>query len=132
MRGWLVGCLVLLALGGLAQAAVVLGDGRSLGTGAGEAQQPAISPDGLKVAYVSDRDGTDNVYVVPLAGGDAVRLTRETQAGTQMGTPRWSPGGDFLVYTVNRGPSNSELWILSADGARNEALVKGHTNWMPS
>jgi hypothetical protein len=132
MRGRLVGCLVLLALTGLARAAVVVGDGRSLSTGAGQAQQPSVSPDGAKVAYVSDRDGTDNVYVVPLAGGEAQRLTRATQPGTQMGTPRWSPAGDFLVYTVNREPGNSELWVISADGARNEALVKGHTNWMPS
>ena len=37
--------------------------------------QPWPSPDGKWIAFLSDRDGWDHLYVVPSAGGDAVQLT---------------------------------------------------------
>ena len=51
------------------------------------------------------------LYVMPAAGGDAIRLTR--QAGTW---PRWSPRGDGVVFTSN-GHGNEELVLLRVPAA---------------
>ncbi|MBI5831038.1 MAG: PD40 domain-containing protein [Armatimonadetes bacterium] len=114
-------------------AAVALADAKALPTG-GAAGRPAISPDGTLVAFVSDREGADNLYVVPLAGGTPKALTRETRAGVRMDTPRWSPDGAFLVYSSNKGAEGGlDLWTIGADGQRDEALTKdAAVDWMPS
>ncbi len=55
----------------------------------------AISPDGSRVAFVSDRDGSaGNVFVLELASGKITQVTHESWAGR----PRWAPDGQALVY----------------------------------
>src|SRR4030095_16344628 len=41
----------------------------------GQESSPRFSPDGSKLAYSADYDGNTDVYVVPVAGGEPVRLT---------------------------------------------------------
>ena len=128
---------VLLALALAARpllATAMLGEGRPLAAAQETAQHPAISPDGAKLAFVAERDGCDNLFIAPLAGGEPTPLTHETRAGVQISTPRWSPGGDYLVYASNKGPSGRlALWLIGADGKRDEALTKGPgVDWMPS
>lgn len=62
---------------------------------------PAISPDGLWVAYVtwSDRE-LGALWKVPLAGGEPTRLT--AVAG-HYANPAWSPGGDKLLLVRGSG-----------------------------
>ena len=56
---------------------------------------PAWTPDGQTVLFASDREGTFQVYSVPLAGGGVVRLT-SAAGGAQ--APEVSPDGRRLVY----------------------------------
>ncbi len=58
----------------------------------------AISPDGTRLAYVSDRDGTGvfRIYVMPLAGGDARAVT---PAGVSVEEPRWTRDGTALLLS---------------------------------
>jgi Tol biopolymer transport system component/imidazolonepropionase-like amidohydrolase len=57
--------------------------------------EPAVSPDGDRVAFVSDRDGSGgNIFVLDRASRKAVQLSRELQAGS----PRWSPDGKTVAY----------------------------------
>ena len=60
-------------------------------------QQPAWSPDGASLAFVSDRDGERNVYRIALGGGEAERLT-QTEHG--MANFAWSPSGKQIAYTM--------------------------------
>jgi imidazolonepropionase-like amidohydrolase/Tol biopolymer transport system component len=56
---------------------------------------PAFSPDGSRVAFGSNRDGSDgNVFVLDLADGDIVQLTRDSMAGR----PAWAPDGSAIAY----------------------------------
>jgi Tol biopolymer transport system component len=47
---------------------------------------PAVSPDGKKVVFVSNRDGNDEIYVIGITGGRATRLTHNT---TNDEEPTW-------------------------------------------
>ncbi|MEE8447345.1 MAG: hypothetical protein V3S52_06820 [Gemmatimonadota bacterium] len=56
---------------------------------------PAISPNGQHVAFVSDRDGSEgNVFALELATGEITQVTHEPWAGR----PGWTPDGEAIVY----------------------------------
>ena len=121
--------------GGLpAKAALTLGAPRPLDAVGQPAEKPALSPDGSRLAFVSDRDGSDNLWVVSLDGGQPAELTHERRADVQISGVSWAPGGDFLVYASNKGQSGSlDLWVISADGQHDEALTTdAATDWMPA
>jgi tricorn protease-like protein len=57
--------------------------------------EPVFSPDGRRVAFVSDRDGSEgNVFVLELATGAITQVTHESSAGR----PTWAPDGQAIVY----------------------------------
>ncbi|MCD6497163.1 MAG: S9 family peptidase [Deltaproteobacteria bacterium] len=58
---------------------------------------PAWSPDGSKLAFVSNRSGKPQVWILPFAaGGEARQFTHLPQGASD---PRWSPDGRFLLVT---------------------------------
>ncbi|MGC1254075.1 MAG: S9 family peptidase [Candidatus Acidiferrales bacterium] len=70
------------------------GDARQLTRG-GSDTRPRWSPDGKKLAFISPRDGTPQVYYVPLEGGEATRVTfLSTGADNEL----WSPDGKTIVF----------------------------------
>lgn len=54
----------------------------------------SVSPDGSKVAFVSDRQGTPQIFLMPSSGGGAKRLTFQ---GTYNQTPRFCPRADTPI-----------------------------------
>jgi Tol biopolymer transport system component len=58
---------------------------------------PAVSPDGSKIAFLSDRDGADDIYLIAADGGGEVRLTDTPEAE---GQPAWSADGREIRFTV--------------------------------
>ncbi|WP_353114545.1 serine hydrolase [Microbacterium sp.] len=100
-------------------------------------EQPALSPDGLTIAYVLrtvDRDADRDVrslWAVPADGGEPRRLTR----GTADSTPAWSPDGETLAF-LRAAEDAVELWLLPAFGgeaARLATLPRGARSprWSP-
>ncbi|GBC76628.1 Serine/threonine-protein kinase PknB [bacterium HR08] len=72
---------------------------RSLGTlAAASLLTLSLSPDGRAIAYVSRADGRDNLWVLPLERGRAVRRTENKDPRVYLSTPTWSPDGRMLYY----------------------------------
>ncbi|MCC7494623.1 MAG: PD40 domain-containing protein [Fimbriimonadaceae bacterium] len=115
-------------------AAPALGEARLLRDDLGRAQKPAVAPDGSRAVVVSDRGGSENLWLLPLAGGEPLPLTRETRADVQFTGPRFSPRGDYVVYSSNKGTSGSfDLWISSVDGQSDRPLTtEPALDWMPA
>ncbi len=61
---------------------------------------PHWSPDGRLLAFVSNRTGHSEIWVIPLEGGEAARLTHTAHGA---GEPRWSPDGRRLAFTTAVG-----------------------------
>lgn len=62
-----------------------------------KSKDPAWSPDGKSIAFVSDRDGEENLWIAPGAGdGPAVELTHE--AKIPLDGPVWSPDSKLIAY----------------------------------
>jgi Tol biopolymer transport system component len=80
-------------------------------------QGPAWSPDGSTLAYVSDKDGTENIYLLDLATGNA-RLLSACKDSAQI-FPAWSPDGRRIAFQDQTGAtlladvSNGEIRTLA-------------------
>jgi dipeptidyl aminopeptidase/acylaminoacyl peptidase len=70
------------------------GEPHQLTAGRKHDRDPAFAPDGRALAFVSDRDGEPQIYLIDLAGGEARALTH-LAAGAD--GPRFSPDGKFLL-----------------------------------
>ncbi len=80
--------------------------------------QPAFSPDGSRIAFVSDRDGLNNVWTVALDGSDARQVTDE---GTRdVNSPQWSVDGEYLFvrkhFVFSRSLGAGEIWMYHRTG----------------
>ena len=70
-------------------------------TQGGRDNLPAWSPDGKTVAFISSRDGTSQVYLLSMAGGEAKKLT---QLSTGADLFHWSPDGKTIALTSSVYP----------------------------
>jgi Tol biopolymer transport system component len=91
------------------------------------------SPDGKRIAFVSNRDQFDSeVYVMNSDGSGQTRLT--TSPGTDGGA-RWSPDGRWLVFSSGRNDT-LDLWAMRSDGSDQRRLTRSHSpeygpEWAP-
>lgn len=83
---------------------------------------PALSPDGTRLAFASNRDGPFDLYLLDLLTGETTRLT---QTPAYDAHPAWSPDGLFLVYE-NFANGNFDLYIIPADGSGDPLQLTDH------
>jgi TolB protein len=74
---------------------------------------PAWSPDGAHIAFTSERDGSDDVFVMRADGSDVRNLTRTP--ALEESHPTWMPDGR-LSFTRHGQTGPIELWAVAADG----------------
>jgi Tol biopolymer transport system component/DNA-binding winged helix-turn-helix (wHTH) protein len=83
--------------------------------------QPNFSPDGSRLAFVSNQDGVLAIWVSSADGKDPVRLASVPTGG---GTPGWSPSGKEIVFDSNeRGSWN--IVVIGAEGDHEVWLTDG-------
>lgn len=80
------------------------GAARRLTEPSNNSTSPAWSPDGGQIAFISDRCGKKQVFLLPIAGGGEARQFTTLQQGVA-GGPVWSPDGDAIAFTA---PSDAE------------------------
>jgi hypothetical protein len=84
------------------------------------ARDPQFSPDGKRIAFVHNEDGTNNLGLVNADGTGLAYLTHHND-GTQYWSPRWSPDGRWLLFSIFRGP-DADTSGVSRD--RDIALIR--------
>jgi len=88
--------------------------------------QPRFSPDGKHIAFTSDEDGGDNLWIMKADGSDAKAVTTETFR--LLNSPAWSPDGNYLVarkhYTGTRSLGAGEVWMYHKSGGNGVMLTK--------
>lgn len=75
---------------------------RRLTVGAAEESHPHISPDGTMVAFTGHYEGNTDVYVMPITGGQPVRLSYHPGDDWVRG---WSADGSAVLFSSDRGLS---------------------------
>ncbi|MEI6276693.1 MAG: DUF5050 domain-containing protein [Prolixibacteraceae bacterium] len=109
-------------------------DGHNLtNLGSGRNEQPAISPDNTKIAFVSRRDGNAEIYVMNLDGTSVKRLTNNSAWDLH---PAWSPDGTKLAFVSTRNGVRNIYSMAAADGANVTRITSNTRNddspsWSP-
>jgi dipeptidyl aminopeptidase/acylaminoacyl peptidase len=117
--------------------------------------QPRWHPIRNELAFLSNRDGTTQVYLLPMDGGEAYPLT---EGKNSIQSFNWSPDGKRIAYlapepktsaeeqrekekddarVVDRDDKPARLWILEVEGRKTRQLTSGswrvtEVKWLPS
>ncbi|MFL6336545.1 MAG: amidohydrolase family protein [Pyrinomonadaceae bacterium] len=93
--------------------------------------QPRYSPDGKWIAYTSDRDGGDNIWVMDADGRERRQVTKETQR--LLNTPDWTPDGQYLLtrkhFVDTRSLGAGEIWMYHVNGGGKGVQLTERPNW---
>ena len=94
----------------------------------GKNEGPQISPDGKRLAFMSDRSGSMEIWVSAVDGSNPVQLSALGKAGT----PRWSPDGKWIAFDSDaRG--HGAIYVVNVEGGEPRVLVQGNfDNRVPS
>lgn len=83
-----------------------------------------ISPDGSKIAFTYKGD----IYTVPVAGGEATRLTTQPSYETE---PIWSPDGTKIAFASDREGGN-DVFIMDSKGGEATRLTYNSAAELPN
>jgi TolB protein len=78
---------------------------------------PAVSPDGSRIAFLSNRGGTDDVYVIGVDGAGERQLT---QGGA--GRPAWSRDGRAILF-AGLGADSGRIFSMAPDGSGRKEVA---------
>lgn len=93
---------------------------RILSASSGRDRAASLSPDDARIAFVSDRDGTQQLWLLERASGALHRLTEHV--GVSVDAPHWSADGRRLLY-VTRARGQHQLWEMLVDDGTTRRLV---------
>ena len=113
--------IVLDLLGDLYTLPIAGGTATRLTHGMAHDAQPRWSPDGQRIAFLSDRSGSDNLWVISADARDTVQLSKTTSEGYI--SPEWTPDGRYIAVSrnVTGGP---KIFLHHVDGGTGVQVLR--------
>ncbi len=96
---------------------------------------PSWSPDGLRLAFDSSRDGPRRIWTVGSEGANPVRVSTDRSDGAVHTRPAWSPDGRWIAYERQEGSltTSSDIHLVPAAGGTSvPVLADGKRNLAPA
>ena len=75
---------------------------------------PAVSPDGARIAFLSDRTGAPGIFVISSTGDNEVQVTHWQ---TGVSSPSWSRDGAQILFAVFDGKATTRIYSIDPDGS---------------
>ena len=110
--------LVFDLLGDLYTMPIVGGLAQRISSGQAFDMQPRFSPDGESIVFISDRDGTFNLWISDPGGGNTRQISREVNR--EVNSPAWSADGQYVYvrkhFVDERSLGAGEVWMYHVSG----------------
>jgi Tol biopolymer transport system component len=85
--------------------------------------QPRFSPDGKWIAFLSDREGSENVWIMHPDGTGVKQVSKDPN--NDFTSPSWAPDGKYIfVSKATFGIGSSEIWMYHVDGGSGVQVTK--------
>jgi Tol biopolymer transport system component len=103
------------------------GEARKFTSGMGFNSQPRFSPDGKKITFLSDRGGSENIWIADADGSNPKQLSQDEQS--EFASPTWTPDGYYVIASrFTQFPIGAaELWMYHIKGGAGVQVTKSHT-----
>jgi Tol biopolymer transport system component len=116
--------LVFDLLGDLYTLPIEGGNATRLTSGLAFDAQPRFSPDGTRIAFISDRSGGDNLWILSLDLRDTVQVTQGN--GNLYASPAWSPDGQYIAVSRSGGLGGAaKIQLHHVDGRAPLPVIRG-------
>jgi len=111
-------------LGDIYTVPIAGGEARRLTSGLPWDDQPRFSPDGRRIAFISDRDGMHNLWVMNADGGAPRQLSRDRK--NTISSPAWIADGPSVIVrkSVWGAQGGIELWLYHGEGGSGVRLAE--------
>src|SRR5947209_976075 len=85
--------------------------------------QPRFSPDGQWIAFLSDREGSENIWIMHPDGSNVKQVSKDPNE--DFTSPNWAPDGKYIfVSKAAFGIGSHEIWMYHVDGGAGVQLTK--------
>src|SRR5258707_3420793 len=85
--------------------------------------QPKFSPDGQWIAFLSDREGSENIWIMHPDGTGVKQVSKDPN--NDFTSPSWAPDGKYdFVSKAQFGIGSSEIWMYHMDGGTGVQITK--------
>ncbi|UCF68508.1 MAG: PD40 domain-containing protein [Acidobacteriota bacterium] len=113
-------------LGDLFTVPIEGGEAHALTSGIDWSFQPRFSPDGRQIAFISDRAGGDNLWIMNADGTGARAVSEEKEHLVH--NPFWSPDGEYIAakkgFTSTRSIPAGEIWLFHVGGGSGLQVIE--------
>lgn len=101
---------------------------------------PTFSPDGTRIAFVSDKDGSPKIYVIQIPNAGAsikdIQATLISKNNRENSAPSWSPDGTKLAYCA-RTKGDRQIWVYDFTTRQEKQVTQGsghkeNPSWAPN
>ncbi|HYW98689.1 MAG TPA: hypothetical protein VE822_06230, partial [Candidatus Elarobacter sp.] len=85
--------------------------------------QPKFSPDGQWIAFLSDREGSENIWIMHPDGTSVKQVSKDPN--NDFTSPSWAPDGKYIfVSKAQFGIGSSEIWMYHVEGGTGVQITK--------
>jgi len=86
----------------------------------------SISPDGGKIAYISNTDGLPNIWTIPINGGWTSQITLCENAVRSLS---YSPSKNIIAFQSDvQGNEKTQIYLVSDEGGEVDCITPSHSN----